>query len=1036
MAFFIKSVTDEYLKKLDESKVKAAFEVLKIQFSESRQRRILTTNEIGFQAEFVEKLFDKVLGYIRFDEDNWNIKREHNSETSNERADAAIMIDSDESKTLAIIELKSTKTHSLQSIEEQVFNYFQQHQPICRYAITSNFQMLRLYVDDNQGFEEFDIFDMVNNERFDRFKLMYLYLNANFVLQNLPAKIREATIIKEKAITDRLYSDYKNFRVILHTDLQDQNPKINKFLLFKKTQKLIDRFIFIFFAEDKGLLPALTVQTCISNWEKSKQGSLLDAFKLLFVELNNGNDTKGIFAYSGGLFEPDTMLDSLKLDKGYTLFNHLPILQGYDFKSTVDVTILGHIFEHSLNDMDEMKALSEGKSLEKSKTKRKKEGVFYTPQYITRYIVDNTIGALCRKKEHELGIVEGKLASKKQLNAYRDWLFSLTVIDPACGSGAFLNAALTFFISEHQRIDERMAGVNNELIEYKDYSDKILKNNIFGVDLNEEAIEIAKLSLWLRTAKQGQKLTELSENIKVGNSLISDPSVSDAAFNWHKKFEHIFDKGGFDIVIGNPPYVRAELLSEIRPYLQQNYKKVYHSASDLFAYFYEKSIDILKPNGLLGFISNAFDKTTAAKELRHFIKEDTTLIRYIDFKEVQIFEGATTYPVIIIAQNRLPSENQNFSFIQIPKSSQPTGTKLTIDIDYHAATQVAQITLDDANWSFKSDNAQNVVAKITQHPSVLEQFGKSYRGLLTGLNEAFIIQNPLPKNKHIKQIHEGKDLKKWHTPQAEQQLILFESKWTKATYGANVTESEALRHLTVDFSDLMKQLIPFEAQAKKRFDKGDFWWELRNCAYYSLFDNPKIVFPNLQNGNKFSFDDKGTYINAPAVFLPSNDKALLAILNSKLVWYFLNSICVVRNGGYIEVKPQYFEQIPIAKYNAKQKVALSQLADKMIDATEKAQKTTYGFLSFAYTRFTSLTTKRSLEVWYESDWKTFEGELKKQKCVLLPNELKEWKSHFEQERRKVQTIQETIRETDAAIDALVYLLYGLTKDEIRIVEGG
>ena len=302
MALFQKKVIDTYLSKLNEVEVKKAFTILKSEFSPSRQQRILTVSEIAFQGEFIEKLFDKVLGYVRFDADNWNIKREQNSETSEERADAAIMIDCNESHILAVIELKSTKTHSLQSVEGQVFKYFRQHQPVCRYAVISNFQMIRLYVDDNQGFEQFDIFEIVNNDRFDLFRLLYLYLNPQFVFQNLPAKIREGTIQKEKEITNNLYRLYSDFRFALHKELNQQNPKVDELLLFKKTQKLIDRFLFIFFAEDKGLLPTKTIQNHIKEWKKSNKVSLFESFKTLFKDLKDLKDFQNIFETKTLLF--------------------------------------------------------------------------------------------------------------------------------------------------------------------------------------------------------------------------------------------------------------------------------------------------------------------------------------------------------------------------------------------------------------------------------------------------------------------------------------------------------------------------------------------------------------------------------------------------------------------------------------------------------------------------------------------------------------------------------------------------------------
>ncbi|MEX2569153.1 MAG: DNA methyltransferase, partial [Cyclobacteriaceae bacterium] len=230
-------------------------------------------------------------------------------------------------------------------------------------------------------------------------------------------------------------------------------------------------------------------------------------------------------------------------------------------------------------------------------------------------------------------------------------MLQLTICDPACGSGAFLNQVLEFLMVEHRYVDELESQLCDSPLVLPNVENHILENNIFGVDINEESIEIARLSLWLRTAKKGRKLSSLNSNIKVGNSLIDDPEVAgDLAFNWQEEFPQVFAKGGFDVVVGNPPYVRQELFGEIKPYLEKNYK-VFEGTSDLFAYFYELAFKIPKKDSLFGFISNIFDKTKAAKKLRRFLNSETEFAELIDFTEVQIFEGATTYPIILISRN-------------------------------------------------------------------------------------------------------------------------------------------------------------------------------------------------------------------------------------------------------------------------------------------------------------------------------------------------------------------------------------------------
>jgi hypothetical protein len=346
---------------------------------------------------------------------------------------------------------------------------------------------------------------------------------------------------------------------------------------------------------------------------------------------------------------------------------------------------------------------------------------------------------------------------------------------------------------------------------------------------------------------------------------------------------------------------------------------------------------------------------------------------------------------------------------------------------------VLQNSLESISWSFIPKENILVFEKINSNKTLRESFGKCYYGVKTALNEAFIINENLQTSVHIKNIYEGKEIKKWNTPSPNQKLILFPRGWTREKYGIEISEELALENLKKDFPEIMKILLPFEGAAKKRYDKGDFWWELRNCAYYDLFEEPKIIFPNLQNGNKFSFDDQGVYVNAPAVFLPSDRKTLLCILNSKIVWMFLKSICVVRSGGYIEVKPQYFEQIPIPEF--KNEDQFEQLADLIIEATSSKQKIQSNFLNLLLSKFPIEKPSGKLKNWPSLDFKGFLGELKKAKVKLSLSEEAEWMTYFNEQKAKALALQTDIDRIDREIDALVYELYGLTEEEIRIVEG-
>ncbi|MBI9038694.1 MAG: N-6 DNA methylase [Bacteroidales bacterium] len=564
MSIFQKSVIKKYLSALDKEKLENAYQVFRKNFNPRKIEEIKNMKEEEYQDGFLRDLFVDVLGYTLKPDENYDLVREFKNQADGKKADGAILSrgnDSLTNKAIAVIELKSTKTKDLKSITEQAFNY-KINQADCKYVITSNFQKLRFYIDYTNEFEEFNLFNLDK----ENFELLYLILCKENVFSGLPLKLKEETKFHEQEISDKLYKNYSDFKNRLFDNLIINNTEHDKLTLFKKSQKLLDRFLFVLFAEDSGLLPPNSISRIIKRYEILKEEDaykpLYDIFKQYFGYMNIGRKGKtpadNIPEYNGGLFYPDELLDNLKIDDE-TLIKDLLHLSEYDFNTDVDVNILGHIFEHSLSEIEEITAEIEGTTTNKTKSKRKKDGVFYTPKYITQYIVENTLGKLCSEKRKELEIVEiefdgtyrlkeGKLSVKgkklyKKLQEYKDWMFSLKIVDPACGSGAFLNQALNFLIEEHKNIDDIIAELTNTSIRLFDTEKIILENNLYGVDINEESVEIAKLSLWLRTAQKGRRLSVLSNNIKCGNSLIDDPEVAgEKAFNWHTEFPGIFQK--------------------------------------------------------------------------------------------------------------------------------------------------------------------------------------------------------------------------------------------------------------------------------------------------------------------------------------------------------------------------------------------------------------------------------------------------------------------------------------------------------------
>jgi type I restriction-modification system DNA methylase subunit len=774
MSLFQQSVLKNYLQSIDKQKVVVAYNQFKGHFNNPAiQENIRNSKEEQYQGEFLIDLFVNVLGYTKNPTPNFTLTTEYKNIKDSKKADGAILING---KVKAVIELKGTNTTDLGKIEVQAFGY-KNNQPDCIYVITSNFEKLRFYIDNATEFLEFNLFQLTENE----FKLLYSCLAYDSIENDVPKKLKEQSLGKEKDITKALYTDYSQFKRELHHDLVIQNPDVSSLELFKKSQKLLDRFLFLFFAEDRQLLPPNSVRLILNDWrdlqERDENVPLYSRFKKYFEYLNTGFKGKryDVFAYNGGLFKPDTVLDVITIDDEL-LYKHTLKLSEYDFASEVDVNILGHIFENSLNELDEIKAQLEGTAIEKSTTKRKKDGVFYTPKYITKYIVDNTIGKLCTDKKAEFKIIEEDYFTDKKrtkatkqpllekLNNYRDWLLQITICDPACGSGAFLNQALDFLIAEHRYIDELQAKLFGDALVLSDIEKSILENNLFGVDLNEESVEIAKLSLWLRTAQPNRKLNDLNNNIKCGNSLINDVAIAgEKAFNWQTAFPKIFENGGFDVIIGNPPYVPTEYINENdKIFLEKNYKSAF-GRLNLYPIFYEKGVSLISENGFLGYITPyTILKNQYYKEARKYIIENSKIIELIDFKGIAVFEDAAVDSIIFIIKKQVEN-NYNFKQISNIKSFE----NKTYQEDYYSISEIKE----NEDLSMLISSNDKLIKRIVKNSVSLKSILNFNQGIITGGNSKYLT---LEKSILTEKILTGGDFNRYTVNQTNQ-LIIYDT---------------------------------------------------------------------------------------------------------------------------------------------------------------------------------------------------------------------------------------------------------------------
>lgn len=1058
MAFFQQTVLDKYLRALNREQVQAAYGMYKTTFHNAAvQENIRSSKEEQYQEGFLRDLFVRVLGYTLNPTGNYNLTTEYKNVKDSKKADGAIIVNGN---VKAVIELKGTETTDLDKIETQAFGY-KNNQPGCTYVIISNFEKLRFYIDNAVEHIEFNLFTLTEEE----FASLWVCLAYENIRTDLPLKIKTASISEEDKVTKELYKDYSRFKQELFRNMVDNNVQFDELELFKKSQKLLDRFLFIFFAEDRNLLPPNSMRKILNQWEQLKEldayTPLYSRFKKYFEYMNTGfkGQKDDVFAYNGGLFKPDALLDAIVIDDD-VLHQHTLKLSEYNYVSEVDVNILGHIFENSLNEIDEVKARIEGRAVDKNKTKRKKDGVYYTPKYITKYIVENTVGKLCDEKKQDLGIVEEdylgerkrNITTKKplldKLEAYREWLLHLTICDPACGSGAFLNQALDFLIGEHHYIDELKAKLTGFGLVFEDVEVSILENNLFGVDLNEESVEIAKLSLWLRTARPRRKLNDLNNNIKCGNSLIEDPDVAgDKAFNWQQEFPHIFARGGFDVVIGNPPYLRVQGLRENFEIQSKHYESKYNSATgrfDIYVLFMEKAFSLIKSNGLVSFIlPHNFLTSDFGKGIREYLFRNRALNSIVHFGSEIVFSDASTYTCIITLSN----ENNHINFANvIPKSI----------IDNVIFSEKRYDELTDSKWSFSNDESELILSKLKKNKFTINSFFKGvFQGIVSGDNNAFYLydtkingnfiegfnkileKNILIEKELVKTLANGKDVNKYFFKDSNLSIIypyILDEGVTK------LLKEETLRTKYPVCYDYFQQI---KSRLENRGSKSmvyQYWYSLWNFRNIQNQQIVKILTPDVCYGSSMWLDSEGNYFyNDTTYALILKDKYknyykyFLAILNSKLCWFFLKNTSSELRGGYFRFKTKYLEPFPLTEI-PKDYIVISEKADQMLSLNKELQELSGKFIRLMSRRFGVESFSGKLQNWHQLTFGEFVKELKKAKISLSLSQESEWETYFAEEQQKAQAIQQQIAQTDREIDQMVYQLYGLTEEEIAIVE--
>jgi hypothetical protein len=998
MTLFQNSVLRSYLKNIDKEAVTRAFETYKKEFL-PKIANIKTSKEEQYQYGFLDDLFVKVLGYTLNPTPNYNLIAEQKNLSDSKKADGAVLKDGN---VIAVIELKSTKTKSMDKIVNQAFNYKHNH-PGCKYIITSNFEKLRLYVEHSDKYEEFNLFDL----DVERFTLLYLLLSKENIFFNVALQLKEQSKLQEEKISNELYKKYAELRTNLFDNIIQNNPEVDKYFLLEKTQTILDRMVFIFFAEDRGILPPNTIQAIIDHYKDDIESrELWHFYKIYFKAINVGNQKLNIPEYNGGLFATDELLNSLKIDND--VIEACPLaLSAYDFNSDIDVNILGHIFENSLNDIEELKARIDDEDFDAKQSKRKKDGVFYTPEYITKYIVDNTLGALCQVKKEELGLDEvdilvpknpkklnkGETKQKEALEAYRGYLLGLKILDPACGSGAFLNQALNYLLDEHAFIDEGVKTLmGGSVLGLYDVKKGILENNLYGVDINAEAVEIAKLSLWLRTVESGRKLNKLADKIKVGNSLIDDKSVADDAFVWKEEFPEVFEQGGFDVVIGNPPY-GAFFNKNEKNFFKEHYSVTEYNF-DSYNFFFEVSIKILKTDSYLGFITpNTFLVVENGLKLREFLFKQNSVLEL--FETFDVFADAVVEPITSIIKKTIPEDKNIIKVILEDRDKQ--------NIEERVFSHKYITTKNKLIFNYReTQEEKELYEKISSNSETLSIYAKTS----AGIKPYEVGKGTPPQSKETVKVKPFTDFKK-------------SDGWYPLIRGTQIT----------------RYLIDWDGE----YIKYGVWLAAPRKA--EIFFEPKLFIRRTDDKLLCTYDEDN-FIGLNSIHCIQSfdenivNKYLLCMINSSLVnWFFQHENFHMVGKPLAEVKVVYVDRLPIKNISLEEQNIFAKKADMLLDLNKTFQIKKTKFLKRVKDNFDLDKLSKKLEAFYETDFKTFLKELKKKKVTLTLKDQDEWEEYFEGYQKELLEIKAQIDTTDKQIDEMVYELYGLSEDEVAVVKG-
>jgi type I restriction-modification system DNA methylase subunit len=865
-------------------------------------------------------------------------------------------------------------------------------------------------------------------------------------------------------VDDDILAEIEQWRDALAKNIALRNPSLTVEELNSVVQRTIDRILFLRICEDRGIEEYETLHKLLEGEQVYER----------ICQLFRYADDK----YNSGLFHfqqepdwdesPDTLSLTIAIDdkilKGIIKRLYFPDSQ-YEF-SLIPPAILGHVYEQFLGKVIRLTEGHQAKVEYKPEVK-KAGGVFYTPQYIVEYIVKHTVGELVKDK------------MPREVSKLR-------ILDPACGSGSFLIGAYQYLLDWHrdwyiahlvpvfkeknsvtdpavlallpeQAPKKKKSAATIDLPIYNPGNGKdvrlservrsdwklttaekkrILLNNIFGVDIDQQAVEVTKLSLLLKVLEEENQetvskqltitaeraLPSLDHNIKCGNSLIgwdiltpempADEVKRINPFDWLKEFEPVMAAGGFDAVIGNPPYLRIQGLQEYYGNQIDYFIKNYHSAIkrfDLYLLFFEKGCVLLKKDGYLSYITpHKFLNSDFGSGLRNFLVQKKLLKNFISFGHIPVFQNATTYTGISLLQNRI---NDIFGYYEFDDNTDGDMRISLKHLENIPFNRYDILKFSEKPWQLTNTNKNGVLIKITSQPKVLkDSFAEIFQGVVTGADDIYFLLKSADQTESneiltvfsekvdktisiekgiLKPMLKGEEIHQYSELDFKYYCIYpykFENGKTTILEEDEFSSKFplAFEYLSKFRTDLKNLRIKFKTNPK-------YWYSCHRGRSIELFEKERIVTPEISLGCNMTLCSNGLYHNTkvysllPEEKVSENIRYYLGILNSKIMWWYLSNTGYALRGGYFTFKTNYLKDFPLRTINPN-------------DPTDIAR----------HDRMVSLVTQ----------------------MLDLNKKLRD--ARLEQERTM---LSRQVEATDAAIDKLVYELYGLTEEEIAIVEG-